>query len=74
MTVQNNFAMGQLRDVAGPAGIINANKHEGVSKAHKVEDIVITGEEKGYKRNRPIVEAPPMNNPNFGLSPSEKKA
>ena len=74
MTLQGGFAKGQLRDVVGPSSVINASQHEGVSRAHKIEDIVITGEEKGYKRNRPAGETPPMNNPGFGLGPSEKKA
>ena len=73
MTLQGGFAKGQLRDVVGPGSVINAEGHQGVSKAHKIEDIVITGEEKGYKRPKPTTETP-MNNPGFGLGPSEKKA
>jgi hypothetical protein len=73
MSLPGGFAKGQLRDVVGPGSVINAEGHEGVSKAHKIEDIVIAGEEKGYKRNKPAGKVP-MNNPGFEMSPSEKKA
>lgn len=72
MALSRGFAKGQLRDVAGPNSVINAEGHQGVSKAHKVEDIVIKGEDQGFMKKKPIGEAL-MNNPSFGLSASEEK-
>jgi hypothetical protein len=73
VTLQGGFAKGQLRDVVGVGSVINAEGHQGVSKAHKIEDIIINVEEKGLVKKKSIGEAP-MNNPSFGTSPSEKKA
>jgi hypothetical protein len=68
MTVITNA---QGRDVLGVGGAINTS-HQGPTK-RPTEEAIVIGDEKGYKRKKPMGEAP-MNNPAFGMSPSEKKA
>ena len=61
----------QGRSILGVGGALNTH-HEGPMK-RPTEQAVVIGDENGYKRRKVIGEAP-MNNPAFGMSPSEKKA
>jgi hypothetical protein len=71
VTVNGGITNTQGRSILGTGGVLNT-RHEGPTK-RPTEDFVVTSDEKNYKRNKPTGEAP-MNNPNFGMGPSEKKA
>ena len=76
MTTKVKLNPSQTRESMGVASVLNTHHlHEGVSKMHKNEDIVITREDQNRSGLKSTTETP-MNNPSFGLGPesSEKKA
>lgn len=63
----------QGRDILGIGGSINTH-HEGPTMKRPTEQALVTGEEKGWNPRKKTIGEVPMNNPVFGMSPSEKKA